>query len=155
MTRLFPPVLETVEKEHGRLELRRLQYSTALNEYVEFPYVQQVFRVTRKRTVLKTGKSSIETVYGITSLSSEVADRGVLMTLIRGHWSIENRSHWVRDWNYDEDRSQIRTGNGPQMMACLRNTAISLLRLQGAENIAHELRGNQLKVGRVFKLFGL
>jgi len=155
MTRLFPPVLETVEKEHGRLELRRLQCSTALNEYVEFPYVQQVFRVTRERTVLKTDKYSVETMYGITSLSSEAADRGALMTFIRGQWSIENRSHWVRDWNYDEDRSQIRKGNGPQMMACLRNTAISLLRLHGAENIAHELRRNQLKVGRVFKLFGL
>ena len=52
----------------------------------------------------------------------------------------ENRLHWVRDVTYDEDRSQVRTGNSPQVMATLRSTAISLLRLTGVENIAQRLR---------------
>ena len=52
-----------------------------------------------------------------------------LAAWIRGHWSIENKVHWVRDVTYDEDRSQIRTGTGPQVMAALRNAAIGALRL--------------------------
>lgn len=55
---------------------------------------------------------------------------------MRGHWSIENKLHWVRDVDYDEDRCQIRVGAGPQVMATLRNTAISLLRLDGHTSIA-------------------
>lgn len=59
---------------------------------------------------------------------------------MRGHWRIENRLHWVRDVTLDEDTSQIRTGNGPRTMASLRNLAISMLRLNGATNIAQALR---------------
>lgn len=54
---------------------------------------------------------------------------------MRGHWGIENRAHYVRDVTYDEDRSQLRTGSAPQVMATMRNTAISLLRLAGWTNI--------------------
>ena len=63
-----------------------------------------------------------------------------LAAFIRGHWCVENRLHWVRDVTFDEDRSQVRTGNGPRVMASLRNLAISLLRLAGASNIAQALR---------------
>ena len=59
---------------------------------------------------------------------------------IQGHWGIENRLHWVRDVTFDEDRSQVRTGNAPQVMATMRNTAISLLRLAGVTSIAKGLR---------------
>ena len=64
----------------------------------------------------------------------------VLAAWIQGHWSIENRLHWVRDVVYDEDRSQIRTGHAPRVMATLRSTAIGLHRLTGATNIAAALR---------------
>lgn len=63
-----------------------------------------------------------------------------MLELNRGHWGIENRLHWVRDVTYDEDRSQIRTANGPPMMACLRNFAISVLRLADCSTIAAALR---------------
>jgi hypothetical protein len=56
--------------------------------------------------------------------------------LVRGHWCIENKSHWVRDVTFDENRSQVRSGNIPQLMAALRNTAIGLLRGAGDTNIA-------------------
>lgn len=82
----------------------------------------------------------IETVYGITSLTPQQADEKRLLELNRGHWSIENRSHYVRDMAFDEDRHQARTKTGPQMLACLRNFAISILRLRGAKNITSALR---------------
>lgn len=63
-----------------------------------------------------------------------------MLDLSRGHWSIENRLHWVRDVTFDEDRSQVRKFAGPQVMASIRNLAISLLRMAGAKNIAQALR---------------
>jgi predicted transposase YbfD/YdcC len=80
-------------------------------------------------------------VYLITSLSKDKADAQRLLGLNRGHWEIENRVHWVRDVNFDEDRSQVRTGAGPRVMATLRNLAISLLRLRDkSRSIAEALR---------------
>jgi predicted transposase YbfD/YdcC len=76
----------------------------------------------------------------ITSLTGFAADPGLLARWIRGHWGIENRLHRVRDMTYDEDRSQVRTGHGPQVMAAFRNLAITTLRLSGATNIAAALR---------------
>lgn len=81
-----------------------------------------------------------ETAYGATSLSPKEADSARLLKLNRGHWCIENRLHWVRDVTFDEDRSQIRKGSGPQVMATLRNLAISLFRLNEIKNIAQAMR---------------
>ncbi|WP_054813811.1 ISAs1 family transposase [Nocardia arizonensis] len=71
---------------------------------------------------------------------------------MRGHWAIENRTHWVRDATFDEDRSQIRTGDAPQVMATLPNTAISLLRLAGHTNIAAALRHHAHDFNRPIEL---
>lgn len=76
----------------------------------------------------------------MTSLSPAQAAPARLLALVRAHWTIENRLHWVRDVTFDEDRSQVRRGAGPQVMATLRNLAISLLRLAGAPLIAPALR---------------
>jgi predicted transposase YbfD/YdcC len=70
------------------------------------------------------------------SANHTAAQPRALAAWVQGHWGIENKLHWVRDVTYDEDRSQIRTGNAPRVMATLRNTAISLLRLDGWHNIA-------------------
>lgn len=78
--------------------------------------------------------------FGVTSLSRKAADRKRLLRLTRDHWGIENKVHWVRDVTFDEDRSQVRTGNAPQVMATLRNLALSVLRLAGATNIASAVR---------------
>lgn len=96
-----------------------------------------------------------EMVYGITSLASQEADAVRLLSLNRGQWSIENRSHWVRDMDYDEDRSCIRKGKGPRMMACLRNFAISLLRLAGVKNIAKAFRTLWARRHLALRLLGL
>ena len=104
------------EKGHGRIEIRTIQVSSALQGYVTFPHAHQVFRLHRKVIHLKSGKVTEETVHGITSLTSEKASPKRLLALIRGHWHIENKLHYVRDFTYDENRSQVRTGNGPRAM---------------------------------------
>lgn len=127
-------------KAHGRLEQRSTQTSTALNGYLDFPYVGQVFRIERTVTYCKSGRRHQETAYGVTSLKRHQADARRIGELVRGHWEIENRLHWVRDVTFDEDRSQVRTGAGPRALASLRNFAISCLRLAGFMNIAGALR---------------
>jgi len=83
-----------------------------------------------------------------------IADAGPeqIAAWLRGHWTIENWLHWVRDVDYDEDRSQIHTRSGPQAMATLRNTAIGILRLAGHTNIAAALRHHTRDFNRPVEL---
>lgn len=111
-----------------------------LQGYLNFPYAAQVFRLDRVTIDLWGGSPRQETAYGVTSLSAEVAPPKRLLDLSRGHWHIENRLHWVRDVTFDEDRSQVRKGSGPRVLATLRNLAISLFRLAGFSSIAEALR---------------
>jgi predicted transposase YbfD/YdcC len=105
-----------------------------------FPHALQAIQITRKTRKLNSKKWRTEVVYAVTSLTAAQATDAELAACIRSHWCVENRLHWVRDVTFDEDRSQIRTGNGPRAMASLRNLAISLIRLAGASNIAQALR---------------
>jgi predicted transposase YbfD/YdcC len=82
----------------------------------------------------------VEVVYALTSLTHRQADLGLLAGWLQGHWGIENRVHHVRDVTQGEDASQIRAGNGPRVMAVLRNTALNLARLAGHDNIAQAQR---------------
>jgi hypothetical protein len=82
----------------------------------------------------------VEVVYGVTSLSPERATPGRLLALVRGQWQIEHQSHWGRAVTCAEDRSQVRCGNMPQVMAALRHTVIGLLRYAGYANIAAACR---------------
>jgi len=104
---------------------------------------------------LPSGKQRVEQVYGVTSLRPEKADPHTLLTLTRGHWSIENRLHWVRDVTFDEDRCRIRKGFGAQNMACIRNLAISILRIAGAKSIAPALRACARLGAGVMRLLGV
>jgi len=129
---------------------------TALNTYLAFPHVGQVFCLHRAVTELATGTAHRETVYGVTSLTPAQASPARLLALVRAHWTIENRLHWVRDVTFDEDRSQIRQGAGPQVMATLHNLAISLLRLAGAPFIAPALRqAGWAGHATIFRLLGI
>ena len=130
----------TVDQHGGRIEERRLRASTALYGYTDWPGHQQVLEVERTVTKKRTGETRHEVSYAITSLSAERASARQLLQIWREHWHIENKLHWVRDVTFDEDRSQVRTARIPQVMAVLRNVAISLLRVCGAENIAAATR---------------
>jgi predicted transposase YbfD/YdcC len=106
-------------------------------------------------TCKKTGQVSLEVVYGITSLASSEATARQLLAFTRQHWHIENKSHWVRDVTFDEDRCQVRTGSLPHVMATLRNTVINLLRATGAANIAKALRHYAAHPDDALALIGL
>lgn len=141
---------------HGRIENRKLTVSDSSSDYIDWPGLKQVFMVERK-VIFKNGKNapSHEIVYGITSLSKQQADASRLQELVRCHWHIENRSYWVRDVTFDEDRSQVRSGNIPQVLSALRNTAIGLLRLSGMSNIASACRRFAARPANALKLIGI
>jgi predicted transposase YbfD/YdcC len=127
-------------KGHGRLETRTLICSTGLRQYLNWPGAQQVLQRTCERQHLKSGKVERETSYAVTSLSRERAQAPQLEVLWRGHWTIENQEHYVRDETLREDRCQIWVGHAPQALAALKNGILAALRYQGWVNIAQALR---------------
>jgi predicted transposase YbfD/YdcC len=127
-----------VEKGHGRLEVRQLVASCELNDYLDWPGLAQVLRI--ERTWWAHGKRHEAVRYAITSLPAEVADAPRLLALVRGHWQIENGLHYVKDVTLGEDRSLVHKGNGPSIMAILRDTVVSLLHWAGWRTIAERLR---------------
>jgi predicted transposase YbfD/YdcC len=148
-------VAETVECSHGRIEQRRLQTSDVLVGYSDWPGLAQVFQLERQVISKKTGTVREEVVVGVTSLASEHTNAVQLLALVRGHWHIENKSHWVRDVTFDEDRSQVRCGNIPQVMAAFRNTVIGLFRWAGYTNIAAACRRFAAQPALALDLIGI
>ncbi len=133
----------TTDKGHGRIEERTLKITALTGAglgQIAFPGAALALQVTRRRKALTGAKWQTETVHAITDLTFDTTDAQQLADALRAHWSIENRLHWVRDVTFDEDRSQIRTGHGPAVMATRRNLAISLHRAAGATNIAQACR---------------
>jgi predicted transposase YbfD/YdcC len=114
--REVPVAYQAREHGHGRTERRTLKV-TAVAHGLAFPHAAQAIQIVRRRTL--KGKRSAETCYAVTSLNVTQASHAQLAAIIRGHWGIEDRLHWVRDLDFDEDRSQIRTANGPRIMASL------------------------------------
>ena len=145
----------TVDIGHGRIEQRNITTSEALVGYSHWPGLAQVFEVGRHVIIQKTGQERTEVVYGVTSLNPERATPGRVLDLVRGHWHIENKSHWVRDVTFDEDRSQVRCDSIPQVMAALRNTAIGLLRWAGHTNIAAACRRLAAQPAQALALIGI
>lgn len=126
---------ETIDRRRGRTEVRSIKVSTEMNAYLaaSWPHLGQVAQLTR--TVTKAGVISTEIVYLITTLIPAKATPQRLLDLTRGHWSIENRSHYVRDVTFGEDRSRLRTGHAPQILAACRNLAITLIHRSGSCHI--------------------
>jgi predicted transposase YbfD/YdcC len=136
---LVPIADRTRDRAHGRVEHRTLKVVTV--GHVGFPHAAQVLQVTRKTRDLRASPKRWRTmtVYAITSLPFEQARPARLADLIRGHWGIEALHH-IRDVTFAEDGSQLRTGAGPSVMACLRNLVVGVLYRAGPVNLAAELR---------------
>lgn len=128
----------TTDYHRGRIEVRSIKVSTELNRYLSptWPHIAQVAQVTRTVTTRRTNKTTQEIVYLITTLPPQLASPRRLLDLVRGHWCIENSLHYVRDVTFGEDRSRFRTGHAPQIMAALRNLAITLMHRGGHFQIA-------------------
>jgi predicted transposase YbfD/YdcC len=150
-----PAVAETIDCSHGRIEHRKLQASSALSGSDLWPGLEQVFEIERRVIEKRSGKVRREVIYGCTSLGQEQASAQELLKIARGHWTIENKSHWVRDVTYDEDGSQVRSGSLPQVMAALRNTAIGLMRSGGETNIAAACRRFAAQPWSALELIGI
>ena len=150
--REVPLNARTRESGHGRHEIRRIKVCTVSG--LLFPGACQAIQVKRRRTCRKSGKTTIKTVYAVTSLTADQASPAQLATLVRGHWGIEAHHH-IRDVTFAEDASQVRTGNAARAMATCRNLAIGALRLAGTTNIAAGLRRNARDPNRPLTIPGL
>lgn len=162
ITRLFAPevlvpgcgpvpddftMARTVEQQHGRLDERVITVSSLLKDYTPWPYLAQVFKL--ERTVTDgVGRVQQEVRYGVTSLPAQAADASHLLRIARMEWGIENGLHYRRDVSLDEDRSQLRRGKGPHVLATLNNTVVSLAGYHGATNLAKVQREFQYRFDR-------
>jgi predicted transposase YbfD/YdcC len=138
---LFPEATaRTVDKQHGRLEVRHLRTSAELGDYLtpHWPAVAQVFQV--ERIITRHGRTTHELAYGMTSLTPTRLPPADLLALIRAHWHIENRTHWRRDVTLAEDACRISLGQTPQVLATLNNTVLALVDRLRLPNLAAALR---------------
>ena len=154
---------ESPKQRHGRRERRELWAlaDPELNHYAGsagtvgegWPHRRQVCRIERRRTV--KGRTQATVSYAVTSVAPAVGGADRLLRVLRKHWDIENRVHWVRDVTFDEDRSQVRTGNAPQVMAAFRNQTSTLVRWAGHTNVAAALRRHAAHVSEALALVGI
>mgnify|MGYP003290600648 CR=1 FL=1 len=114
-------------KGHGRIETRTLTTSSQLNEFLDWPFLQQVFQLERFTTILKTGKTRHETVYGITSLSAQQASPSHLLQMLRSYWRIENSLHYPRDVTLHEDQTRFHSHTAAHNMTIINNLVLSFL----------------------------
>jgi predicted transposase YbfD/YdcC len=136
--RQIPVALEERDRGHGRVETRQVKI-TAVGAGIEFPHARLAIQVQRRRRPLGSTIWTSETVYAVTSLTWRHACADLIADAVRGHWRIESL-HWIRDVTFGEDLSQVRTHNGPAVMATLRNFAVSRHRLASEDNIARACR---------------
>lgn len=144
---------QTFEKSKGRVEVRTIWMSQELTEYLDWPGLTHVFKVQRDRSD-KNQKIS-ETVYGIASLPKEYASAKHLSSYLRGHWSIENNLHRVRDVSFGEDKSTIRKGHAPEVMAGLRNLVISIFQRGNVKSYPQAFRRFSAHPDELFTFLGL
>ena len=135
-----PDFVQSDPPDHGRIEIRKIWVTTELNDYLNFPHVGQAFMIQRETTDKKSGKHSCEIAYGVTSQSPDQAGPKRVLATNRGHWSIENSCHYIIDWNYDEDRSRIEKGYGPENVTRLRRFAISIIKSKGVRSVSQKMR---------------
>ena len=131
---------QTTEKGHGRVDIHSIRVSSELKGYSDWPGLEQVFEIRRRWQSKGEWHEAVR--YGVTSLPATIAIPERLLKLKRGHWTIENGLHYVKDVTMGEDKSMAHCDNGPKIMAALRNTAVSLLRHAGFSTIAARMRYN-------------
>ena len=111
----------------GRLEVRTLTTSSQLNDFLDWPFLQQVFKLERFITISKTGKMRHELVYGVTSLSAELASPAQLLQMLRSYWQIENGLHYPRDVTLHEDHTRFKKHSAAHNMAIINNLILALI----------------------------
>ena len=117
----------TKAKGHGRLEVRTLTTSSQLNDFLDWPFLQQVFKLERTITISKTNKTRQETIYGVTSLAAEQASPVQLLYMLRSYWRIENSLHYPRDVTLHEDQTRFKQHAAAHNMAIINNLVLALV----------------------------
>ncbi len=148
-------MMTTSNKDHGRLETRTVTCTDDLDTYLNWSEVRQVMRRECERITVKSGKVTRAVSYAMTSVRGERASAAQLAELWRGHWTIENRRHYVRDVTMGEDSCQMYVGAAPKALASVRNALISLLRRDGWKNIAEGMRHYTASLPATLQLLGL
>lgn len=143
----------TIDKGHGRREKRTLRTTTILTKHQDWAGLKQGFELVRERT--QKGKTTVEVVHGISSLSPDRADAWRLLALTRGHWGIENQLHYRRDVTLGEDASRVRKGVAPQVMAALRNSVMHVLSAVVAPSLASAMRTMGNCLSQALSILGL
>jgi predicted transposase YbfD/YdcC len=114
-------------KGHSRLETRTITVSSQLKDFLEWPYLEQVFKLERRSVSHKTGEIHEQIVFGFTSLSREEISPLKLLEMTRSYWGIENGLHYRRDVTLREDYTRLTKGRAGQTMACLNNLILGIL----------------------------
>ena len=144
-----PDYSEPYTLEHGRIESRSIWTSTVLNDYLEFPFVGQIFAIQRHTIDKKSGEETHEMAYGLTSHSPLSANAEQVLKFNRDHWGVESH-HYILDWNWNEDRCTIRKGHGPENITCLRRFATGLIKSISKDSVASTIEKLARNVRRVF-----
>jgi predicted transposase YbfD/YdcC len=134
---------QSLDKGHGRIEIREANCIEVVDKDfvdLDFSSIRQICKIVRNTMDLKGKNLSEDKQFFITNATPKQADSISLLAILRGHWSIENSSHYVRDVTFGEDASRIRSGSAPRLMATMRNLSIGVMRLGGENNIAKGLR---------------
>ncbi len=145
-------MVSRVHKGHGRMEKRTIMVSSELNDYLDWPYVAQVFRLEREVWHAKYQGRTRQVVYGLTSLAPQKASPRKLLALTRQFWGIENGLHYRRDVTLQEDATRLTVGNAGHNMAILNNLVIGLCIYHGFENLAKARRLFDAKAERALDL---
>ena len=148
-----PIACTATDKGHGRITTRTIQVLPA-PEDLPFPHVSQVFLIERHVTDLRGQPVSAVAALGVASPAPDQASPADLAGYVREQWSIESL-HWLRDTLYQEDKSKVRTRNGPRVMAALRNLAIGALRMAGRTDVTEATRWAGRSMDRPFTILGL
>jgi predicted transposase YbfD/YdcC len=142
----------TITKGHGRIEKRVITVSAALQDWVDWPYAAQVFKLEHYTHRLRDGRKTYELRYGLTSLTAQEASPQRLLELVREHWQIENGLHYRRDDTLREDRCTLRCGHAAQMIAALNNLVLGVLCRIGWTNIPDARRHYNANLGESTRL---
>lgn len=145
----------TINKGHGRIEKRTLTTSRMLKDFLDWPHLEQVFKLERQFTYFKTGRVTTQVSYGLTSLPADAASPEQLLSHLRTYWGIENGLHYRRDVTFQEDRCRLRIGHAARTMATLNNLVLALILRQGYTNVPAARRKFTAKPLQALKLLFL